>query len=174
MSVKIRDMHFVKFTAVFLFLHSVCGITATEADESLTLALSGVIEDKCEITIPTNSSFDFSQQLAHTANIAIDCNQTMIVALRSENGGLKLSNTVGESAVVAAYDLELKIESIQFRMTANSVEIEQEKRFSAGEDIPFTTSASLNISLPEELVFAGQYNDVLHIEVYPNITMQGI
>jgi hypothetical protein len=167
-------LFFVKYTTAFLILHFSYSLTTTQANESLTLALSGVIEDRCVIAIPTSATFDFSQQLVHSTTIAIDCNQAMLVALRSENGGLKLSQAEVENEVVAAYDIELKIESIQFRLTANSIDIQQERRFSAGEDIPFATSASLDITLPKALAHAGKYSDILHIEVYPNFTQQGI
>lgn len=163
-------LFFVKYTAAFLVLHSCYFVASTQANESLTLALSGVIEDRCVIALPTSAIFDFSQQLVHSTTIAIDCNQAMLVALHSEYGGLKLSQTQAENDVVAAYDIELKIESIQFRLTANSIDIQQERRFSAGEDIPFATSASLDISLPKALAHAGKYSDILHIEVYPNLT----
>tara|TARA_R110001583_G_scaffold52393_5_gene162826 strand:- start:8165 stop:8635 length:471 start_codon:yes stop_codon:yes gene_type:complete len=155
-------------------LHCLYGVKVTQANESLTLALSGVIEDKCVIGIPGNVSFDFSQHLVHSTAIAIDCNQSMFVALRSEHGGLKLNKAEGKSALVVAYDIELKINSIKFKLMANSIDIKQEQRFSAGVDIPFATSASLKISLHEALTYAGKYSDTLHIEVYPNLAQQGI
>lgn len=162
----------IKYTAVLLVLHCCYGVAVTQASESLTLALSGVIEDRCVIAMSGNTTFDFSQQLVYSTTLAIDCNQAMLVSLRSEHGGLKLGQT--ENAVVAAYDIEFKIESIKFKLMANSHDVKQEQRFSAGEEIPFTTSASLDISLPEALTYAGKYSDTLHIEVYPNLALQGI
>ncbi|MEZ9536813.1 hypothetical protein AB4160_01255 [Shewanella sp. 10N.286.51.B8] len=174
MSVNGKGLYAVKNTVAFFVLHCCFGLAVSHANESLTLALSGVIEDKCEITIPSSSPFDFSQQLIHSTTLSIDCNQTMLVALRSEYGGLKLNQTQDENRIIAAYDIDLKIESIQFNMSANSFDIQQEQRFNAGEKIPFATSGSLEISLPEALVYAGKYTDILHVEVYPNFTMQGI
>jgi len=164
----------VKYKTVLLMLHFCFGVTFTQANESLTLAMSGVIEDKCVVGVPSNAMFDFSQQLSYSTTLAIDCNQSMLVALRSEHGGLRLSQTEGGNTVIATYDIELKIESIKFRLMANSLDIKQEQRFSAGGNIPFATSASLNISLSEALLYAGKYSDTLHIEVYPNLTQLGI
>lgn len=145
---------------------------STYASDSLTLELSGVIEDKCIIDTAITNHFDFSHQSSHSTNLQIDCNQPMLIALRSDNGGMRMIGNHKE--LVSAYEVKIGIESLNFTVKQKAHELLQEQRFATGSTIPFKTTGILEINLIESMRFAGEYRDTLHIDVYPNFVINGM
>ncbi|WP_228768490.1 hypothetical protein [Shewanella sp. TC10] len=161
--------------AVICFLIAfLTSLTNVYANDSLTLSMSGVIEERCVVGIVDSIPFDFSVELSHTANLSIECNLPMLIALRSDYGGLELIDGSVETSLVAEYQVELNIDSLNFSLKQKSKELIDEQRFITGADIPFNTSGMIKVSLFEPLKFAGEYQDTLHIDVYPNFVNSGI
>lgn len=144
----------------------------TYANDSLTLTMSGVIEDKCTIDATNFTQFNFSQQLSHSTNLLIDCNRPMVLALRSDFGGMKLLNSSQDS--INDYEVKVSIDSLDFIIEKNAHELLEEQRFDTNLSIPFKTVGVLEVNLPEPLIYAGEYKDTLHIDVYPNFVNNGI
>ncbi|MGI2175426.1 hypothetical protein [Shewanella ulleungensis] len=142
-------------------------VSNVQANDSLTLYLTGEIKDKCIIDTQTATSFDFSYVKTHSANLQVDCNQKMSLAIRSDSGGLKLKEHLN-SSILVDYSIEVAFQSLNFIVKKNASEMITEQRFNAGNNIPFNTVGTLTLSLKDTFTYSGEYKDTLHIDVYPN------
>ncbi|MGB1240029.1 MAG: hypothetical protein ACPG4U_17570, partial [Pseudomonadales bacterium] len=123
---------------------------------------------------------DFSQRVENTASLNIDCNLPMTLHVRSERGALvsnhfkegsdgQVTNYRQTSAQrhYRTYAAHIEIEKLGFRMRASSRDLHRGMHFNTGPNIPFDTQGRLTVRLDAPLLYAGTYEDVLHIEVSP-------
>lgn len=163
---KMRRFLLTNLSLIY-FIQTLCIVSSVQANDSLTLYLTGEIKDKCTIESQTGTSFDFTEKNTHSANLNVNCNQKMSLAIRSDSGGLALNNQQKHDVSID-YSIEIEFQSLNFNVKKKASEIITEQRFSAGNDIPFNTTGTLSISLIDTFKYSGEYNDTLHIDVYPS------
>jgi hypothetical protein len=158
------------------------------SDRELSIHLRGKISERCEIeVIPLHGyKMDFSKRVENSASIKIDCNLPMTLNVRSQYGALIavddlqrnakliITNAVERQYHYRTYTTEVSITDIGFQIQASSRDLHKGLQFSTGSNIPFSTSGLLKVRLDAPLIYAGTYEDILHLEVSPSHGVGGI
>ncbi|REG86647.1 hypothetical protein [Marinomonas pollencensis] len=153
-----------KGIAIILFFF---GINAYSSDE-VSLTLVGYIPEKCSFTAESNDLTLSNNGLANT-DLVIDCNSPMRVSMQSVNGGLRHQ----QSTQINDYRVALTIADANYSMSVLAHQLKSIKMFNVN-DILFKSIAKLQVKLVDPLIYAGNYQDVIRIEMTPSAISGGV
>lgn len=142
--------------------------TSNVGANTLTMDIIGHIKDRCEINLPSGNVMKFEEQNAQIIPFDLYCNRPLGISINSMYGGLKHQQQ--GINLIEKYNLTLQIDSLQIDVSRNSSQllIPTIIEDSSGV-IPFSQQGILSVALEKNLLFAGHYQDVIEIEVYPSI-----
>ncbi|SBS27467.1 hypothetical protein MSP8887_01170 [Marinomonas spartinae] len=142
-------------------------LTAYGSD-NVSLSLAGYIPAKCSITAVNNNLILSSTGLAST-DLIIDCNSPMRVSMQSLNGGLRHQ----QSTQVKNYSVTFSIIGSKYRMSVSANNLKTRKFFNV-DNILFKRTGKLQLKILDPLIYAGNYQDVLRIEMTPSVVSGGV
>ena len=155
----------MKKCMLFLFIFST---SYSVASDDVSLTLEGYIKAKCGFTMQEND-LQFPHNGLISTELVINCNSPMRMSLHSEHGGLlhlqgRKVNGYRVSLSVAGLSLS---ESFLARnlIDSHTLNIDQ---------ILFKKTMNLQLELTEPLIYAGEYRDILRIEMTPAASSGGI
>jgi hypothetical protein len=149
------------------YLFFACAFDAfCSSDVNLTLV--GYISSKCEFTALNNNLKISSEGYAST-ELVIDCNSPMRVSMQSDNGGLSYQH----SSQINSYNVTWSIDGVRGSETYSSHLLKATQYINVG-DVLFKSIAKLQLELVEPLVYAGDYQDVIRIEMTPSAISGGV
>ncbi|WP_421855015.1 hypothetical protein [Marinomonas sp.] len=134
----------------------------------ISLTLVGYIPSKCEFTAFNNSLILSSKGHAST-ELVIDCNSPMRVSMQSVNGGLSHQ----QSTQINSYNVTWSIEKTGNSETYSSRTLKTTQYIDV-TDVLFKSMAKLQLELVEPLIYAGDYQDVIRIEMTPSAISGGV
>lgn len=67
------------------------------------------------------------------------------------------------------YLFEININKANIHEEVKSIDLLSEKRFDSSGVIPFSALGEIRITLEDRLLYAGYYEDVIEIDVFPSI-----
>lgn len=154
-------------TIYLSFLMMLPVMSFADSDGDLSLSVFGHIKSHCEINFNRGDKLDFSNDIQKSVLFEIQCNQPMGMSLYSQNGGLSLQQS--KIPVVVQYQLNIDVASIGINRTLQSKDLSSPKLIESSSVIPFTTEGVMRVTLEENLHYAGLYEDIIEIDVYPSI-----
>lgn len=134
----------------------------------INLNLIGYIPSKCGFSALNNNLILSSKGYAST-ELVIDCNSPMRVSMQSENGGLSYQH----STQINSYNVTWSIDGIGGSETYSSYLLKKTQYINVGE-VLFKSMAKLQLELVEPLIYAGDYQDVIRIEMTPSAISGGV
>jgi len=134
---------------------------------SLTISLTGHIKNYCEINFNDGESLDFSNEIQKSLPFDIQCNQPLSMSVYSRKGGLE--NQQSNVRQVVPYEVDIDIATIGLNSTLQSQDIASPTVIDSSSVIPFDTAGVMRVTLKENLLYAGYYEDVIEIDVFPSI-----
>lgn len=147
------------------------GVYANE--RAITIEVTGKISQRCNLqTVDSELEFKSgSQGSLVSTRLQINCNMPMAIDMRSDFGGMKrMSDDISNTDLKPyEYQAEFNIDTLGFSRTVSSKELKDGVRYSTAPDIPFSTQGVLNVTMMESIMFAGEYRDVIRIEVSPDL-----
>ncbi|WP_159652306.1 hypothetical protein [Vibrio atypicus] len=154
---------FINLTLWLLFVFMPFHVDAT----TLSMHLHGQIDNRCEINFNSGNVIDLSGRKSETLPFDLFCNQPFNIALSSKNGGLKLKSDA--DGHLTNYLFEIDINKTKTSEKFDSQSLLSPNSVNSFGVIPFTTQGEIRITLENILLFAGQYSDVVEIDIYPSI-----
>ena len=140
----------------------------TYAGDDVSLTLIGYIPEKCGFTAVNNSLTLSSEGFANT-DLVIDCNSPMRVSMQSLNGGLRHQ----QSTQINDYNVKLSIVGAKYSTSVSASTLKTTQFFNVN-DILFKSIARLQLKLVKPLIYAGNYQDVIRIEMTPSAVSGGV
>ncbi|MBU2908058.1 hypothetical protein [Vibrio splendidus] len=135
---------------------------------NLTLGISGQIKDRCEINFFSGNIMNFTEHRdVHSLPFNMYCNRPLGITINSKYGGLKYQHQGVD--IIESYNLSLQIDEIRLYESRHSSQLTSPVMINSSGVIPFAQHGSLRVALENSLRFAGYYQDVIEIEVYPSI-----
>lgn len=138
------------------------------SNDEVALTLVGYISAKCEFTAADKNLTISSDGFANT-QLAINCNSPMRVSMQSENGGLRHH----KGTHLNAYNVNLSLPDTNQSMSVSSQVLKVSQLLSV-DKILFNSVAKLQLELIEPLIYAGNYQDVIRIEMTPSAVSGGV
>ncbi|WP_287242071.1 hypothetical protein [Pseudoalteromonas sp.] len=155
----------MKITAILLIL-LMC-IRCFASDEA-HLSLVGEIKAKCGFSANSTELWFSDSGFANT-ELVVNCNTPIQVSLHSEYGGLLHQ----QSTLVKDYKVDISIEGAQLDNSFRANKLIDTHHFFVDE-IVFQQEIKLQLELIEPLVYAGEYRDILRINMTPSSVSGGI
>ncbi len=135
---------------------------------SLTLGISGQIKDRCEINFSSGNVMNFTEHRdVQSLPFNIYCNRPLGITINSKHGGLKYQHQGVD--IIESYNLSLQIDELRLYESRHSSQLTSPVMINSSGVIPFAQHGSLRVALENSLRYAGYYQDVIEIEVYPSI-----
>ncbi len=138
------------------------------SNDEVALTLVGYISPKCGFSAADKNLVISSNGFANT-ELAINCNSPMRVSMLSENGGLRHQ----QGTYLNAYNVNLLIADTNQSMSVSSQALTVSQTLNVDE-ILFNSVAKLQLELDEPLIYAGNYQDVIRIEMTPSAVSGGV
>ncbi|MGB3384589.1 MAG: hypothetical protein WBA64_07910 [Marinomonas sp.] len=138
------------------------------SSDGVSLTLIGYIPEKCGFTAESNNLSLSNNGLAST-ELVIDCNSPMRVSMQSENGGLRHQ----KGTQINDYSVTLSIADANYSTSVLAHQLKNTKMFNVNE-ILFKSIATLQLKLVDPLIYAGNYQDVIRIEMTPSAISGGV
>jgi len=138
------------------------------SNDEVALTLVGYISPKCEFTAENKNLIISSDGFANT-ELAINCNSPMRVSMLSENGGLRHQ----QGTHLNAYNVNLSIADANQSMSVSSQTLTVSQTVNV-DKILFNSVAKLQLELVDPLIYAGNYQDVIRIEMTPSAVSGGV
>ncbi len=138
------------------------------SNDEVALTLIGYISPKCEFTTDNNNLTFSSDGFANT-ELVINCNSPMRVSMLSENGGLRHQ----QSTHLNAYNVNLSIADANHSLSVSAQTLKASQAFNI-DKILFNSIAKLQLELVDPLIYAGEYRDVIRIEMTPSVVSGGV
>lgn len=132
------------------------------------LTLIGYIPEKCGFTTEYNNLVLSSDGLANT-ELVINCNSPMRVSMQSKNGGLRHQ----QSAQINDYSVTFSIADSKYSTSVFAHQLKSTKMFNVN-NILFKSIAKLQLKLVDPLIYSGNYQDVIRIEMTPSAISGGV
>lgn len=160
---------FIEYNILVAFISSNLTLLSFAAKASdLSLSLKGQVESRCELSLMTGNTIDLSNIRSKSLPFDLYCNQPLRMTISSKNGGLVASN--GEIAYgLTRYLLDISISKLGIRKQLSSSDLISESSIDSSGVIPFSTQGEIRVTLEKNLLYAGDYRDVIEIDVYPSI-----
>lgn len=153
------------FVTTFMF---VClSLPFCVRSNTLTMGLAGQIKDCCEINFLSGNVMAFSEQKTQSLPFSLYCNRPLGITINSQYGGLKYEHQGVE--LIENYELSLQVDELQLNESRLSRQLLSPVMIDSSGVIPFTQRGVLRVTLENNLLYAGYYQDVIEIEVYPSI-----
>lgn len=157
--------------AFLLFIAALPFSSLATQGSQLSVSISGHIESYCEIDFTDGVKMDFSNEAQKVLPFDIQCNQPLSMSVYSRNGGLQLLKSKQE--ILTPYEVNIDITSLGLNQTLLSREISSPRIINSSNVIPFNTDGVMRVTLEENLLYAGYYEDVIEIDVFPSIHGSG-
>lgn len=138
------------------------------SNDEVALTVVGYISTQCELAAADKNLTISSDGFANT-ELAINCNSPMRVSMLSENGGLRHQ----QGTYLNAYNVNLLIADTNQSMSVSSQALTVSQTFNV-DKILFNSVAKLQLELVEPLIYAGNYQDVIRIEMTPSAVSGGV
>ena len=159
-----RILH--NFTVFVLIL--VLSISFNVSANTLTLGINGKIKDRCEINFFSGNIMKFTEHLdEQSLPFNVYCNRPLGITINSKYGGLKYQQQGVD--IIETYNFSLQIDELRLYESRHSSQLISSVMIDSSGVIPFAQHGSLRVALENSLRFAGYYQDVIEIEVYPSI-----
>lgn len=133
----------------------------------LSMYLHGTIDDRCELKFNHGSVIDLSKKKDESLPFGLYCNQAFGIEISSKNGGLKLNHD--SKNYLMGYLLEIEIDKTKVNSSFDSEELLLTGQINSFGVIPFSTEGVIKITLNESLLYAGDYSDIVEIDIFPSI-----
>ena len=136
---------------------------------TLTMALSGYIKDRCEINFKSGNIMSFSNnEQTQSLPFSLYCNRPLGMTITSKYGGLKHQKEGLD--LIEQYRLSVQMDALNIDESRRSKQLISPSIIEDSSGvIPFSQKGMLKVTLENNLLFAGYYQDVIEIEVYPSI-----
>lgn len=134
------------------------------ANDSVKIDLKGYIKKSCSI-IDISGDLDLSNTNNKTIGFDLYCNTPFDISVSSHYGGLKNGRDI------ARYKLSLNIPELGVNMHGDSNQIRNSQLFRTIKKIPFETHGQLSIQLVDKLLYSGDYEERLVIELVPTLIL---
>ncbi|MEZ8066834.1 hypothetical protein [Vibrio sp. FF145] len=135
---------------------------------TLTLGINGQIKDRCEINFFSGNVMKFTEHRdVQLLPFNMYCNRPLGITINSKYGGLKYQHQGVD--IIETYNLSLQIDELRLDESRHSSQLTSPVMINSSGVIPFSQQGSLRVALENSLRFAGYYQDVIEIEVYPSI-----
>ncbi|MBM6549906.1 hypothetical protein [Marinomonas ostreistagni] len=135
---------------------------------TLTMNISGHIKDRCEINFSSGNTMTFTEQTTQSLPFDLYCNRPLGITISSKYGGLKHQQDGLD--IIENYDLTLQVDALHLNESRKSQQLLTPTIIEDSSGvIPFSQQGVLRVALENTLLFAGYYQDVIEIEVYPSI-----
>jgi hypothetical protein len=135
---------------------------------TLTLGINGQIKDRCEINFSSGNIMKFTEHRnVQSLPFNVYCNRPLGITINSKYGGLKYQQQGVD--IIESYNLSLQIDELRLYESRHSSQLISSVMIDSSGVIPFSQQGSLKVALENGLHFAGYYQDVIEIEVYPSI-----
>lgn len=155
-------------TLVFVISSNLALYSFSVKASDLSLDLVGQIESRCELSLMADNTIDLSNIRTKSLPFSLYCNQPLRMSISSKNGGLLANN--GEIAYgLARYLLEISITKLGIKTQISSSDLTSGNYVDSSGVVPFSTQGEIRVTLEENLLYAGSYQDVIEIDVYPSI-----
>ncbi|WP_372858859.1 hypothetical protein [Pseudoalteromonas sp.] len=138
------------------------------SNDEVALTLVGYISAKCEFAAADKNLTISSDGFANT-QLAINCNSPMRVSMQSENGGLRHQ----QGTHLNAYNVNLSFADANYSLAVSAQALTVPQAFNV-DKILFDSVATLQLELIEPLIYAGNYQDVIRIEMTPSVVSGGV
>jgi hypothetical protein len=138
------------------------------SNDEVALTLEGYIPSRCEFAAADKNLTISSAGFANT-ELAINCNSPMRVSLQSKNGGLLHQ----QGAHLNAYNVNLSFADANYSFAVSAQALKVPQAFNV-DKILFNSVAKLQLELMEPLIYAGEYQDVIRIEMTPSAVSGGV
>ncbi|PFG58203.1 hypothetical protein ATG66_0744 [Vibrio sp. ES.051] len=154
------------FTAMQLIFS--LSLSLSVSANTLTMGVTGQIKDRCEINFFSGNVMTFSEQHnAQSLPFDIYCNRPLGMSINSKYGGLKHQQQGVD--IIENYNLSLQVDELRLHEHRHSSQLISPVMIDSSGVIPFSQQGNLRVTLENNLRFAGYYQDVIEIEVYPSI-----
>lgn len=173
-----RRLRSVRLAASFLLAASAC-VSGALATNSVEVTLEGEIPASCGVS-SVQGGFDFGTAIDGTeqsVSMGVDCNVPYLLTARSLNGGLRTDASAGPGVSNAvAYDFRVVVPTTgaPVLLACSSAQLSGESGDSCGQadsgdeiSVGQTASISMHVRDAGGLLAAGQYDDVIVVQVYP-------
>ncbi len=138
------------------------------SSNTLTLGINGQIKDRCEINFSSGNIMTFTEHRnMQSLSFNVYCNRPLGITINSKYGGLKYQQQGVD--IIESYNLSLQIDELRLYESRHSSQLISSVMIDSSGVIPFSQQGSLKVALENGLHFAGYYEDVIEIEVYPSI-----
>lgn len=138
------------------------------SNDDVSLTFIGFISPKCGFTTQNNNLTLSSAGFADT-QLVIKCNTPMRVSMQSENGGLRHQ----QGTQLKAYNVNWSIVDANYSKSITAQTLKTAYEFNV-DKILFNSVAKLQLELIEPLIYAGDYQDVIRIEMTPSAVSGGV
>ncbi len=145
-----------------------CVINPCFAFDDVSLTLTGEVSAKCGFEAQS-AELQFSESGLVNTVLVINCNTPMKVSIHSQNGGLRHQ----QSNVINNYRMSLSIVNTALKKSYLAEQLHNKQVFSVS-DILFERVMDVQFQLTEPLIYAGEYKDILRIEMTPTIASGGV
>lgn len=135
---------------------------------NLSLGISGHIKTRCTIEFVNGVALEFSNKtLSYTISFDLFCNQPLRITLSTKYGGLRRSHSPDQFAT--PYSLGLVIPALDINTHFLSQELSTPRLIESPSVAPFSIRGKIMVTLERPLLYAGDYKDVVEIDVLPSI-----
>lgn len=148
------------FWLSLFFLSTVSSASPTK----LTLDLVGVIPEVCTMKFQDNQTVELSSGKPRLINFEVNCNSPLSMSVQSDFGGIRHKEYHNE---VVPYQLGIDMAGVNY-LNITSQKIQNKFHIKFDGDINLKQQGSVNIALLKPMLWAGNYEDTLFIDVYPN------
>ncbi|TGZ36000.1 hypothetical protein EQ875_00846 [Photobacterium damselae subsp. damselae] len=148
------------FWLFLFFLSTVSSASPTK----LTLDLVGVIPEVCTMKFQDNQTVELSSGKPRLINFEVNCNSPLSMSVQSDFGGIRHKEYHNE---VVPYQLGIDMSGVNY-LNITSQKIQNKFHIKFDGDINLKQQGSVNIALLRPMLWAGNYEDTLFIDVYPN------
>ncbi|SON52404.1 hypothetical protein [Vibrio tapetis] len=135
--------------------------------EQLSIDISGYIPSQCNINFSTNNKMVFNDHKQQSLPFNVYCNQPLTLSVYSKNGGLQLLDS--NRKILTNYQLEIDVVSVGLSSSMASRDLLSPNVINGADAIPFSAKGIMKVTLSDKLLYAGQYEDVIEIDVYPSL-----
>ncbi len=154
-------------TAFFFYLMLLSNSSLGSTGEQLSIDIYGYIPNQCNINFSTNNKMIFNDKTQQSLPFDVYCNQPLMLSVYSKNGGLKLLD--GNRDILTPYQLKIDVASVGLSSSIASRDLLSPNVIDGTDAIPFSAKGIMKVTLNDTLLYAGQYEDVIEIDVYPSL-----
>lgn len=135
---------------------------------TLTMGLSGYIKDTCDISFSKGNTITLYDRTPQSIPFELYCSRPLEMTISSKYGGLKHEQK--GLNIIEQYNVTLHVDDLNIHESRHSSQLLTPTKIeSNSSSIPFLKQGFLRVALDNQLLYAGYYEDVIEIDVYPSI-----